>query len=50
MCHAIYPVAVPGGLVYNLFDEDWSAVVSEFVPYGWQQAGIDFQLEVKYSF
>jgi outer membrane receptor protein involved in Fe transport len=37
------------GSVYNLFDEDWS-YWAEGLPYGWPQPGINFLLEVKYSF
>jgi len=38
------------GSVYNLFDEDWSRYVSENMPYGWPKPGINFLLEMKYSF
>jgi len=38
------------GSVYNLFDDEWPIYVSEFVPYGWPDAGINFLVEVKYKF
>ncbi len=34
--------------VYNLFDEDWSQFVDN-IPYGWQQPGRNYLLELKYS-
>ena len=38
------------GSVYNLFDEEFTTYVSPEVPYGWPQPGINYLLEMKYSF
>jgi len=38
------------GSVYNLFDKDLSIPVSEDVPNGWPQPGINYLLEMRYTF
>ena len=39
-----------GGSVYNLFDEDFAWYISDGLPYGWPQPGINFLVEMKYRF